>query len=45
MAKLEKLEKDKIEHKKDYSNRIEQETNGPIKKYETLWSVWKGYRQ
>ena len=36
VARLEKLGKDKIEIKKDYNNRIEQEK---IKKYETAWSV------
>ena len=39
VARLEKLGKDKIESKKDYCNRIEQEKNGPIKKHETAWSV------
>ena len=34
-ASLEKLQKDKIEGKKDCNNRIEQK-NEPIKKYETL---------
>ena len=45
VARLEKLEKNKIESKKYYNSRIEQEKNGPIKKYETAWSVWKRYRQ
>ena len=39
VARLEKLGKAKTESKKDYNNRKEKEKNGPIKKYETAWSV------
>ena len=45
VARLEKLEKDKIEGKKDYNNRTEQEKiDQSFKKYETAWSVCKGNR-
>ena len=46
VARLEKLEKDKIESKNDYINRIEQEKMDQLRSMKLhAWSVWKRYRQ
>ena len=45
VARLEKIEKDKTDAKKRLQQQNRTRKNGPFKKYETAWSVWKGYRQ
>ena len=45
VARLEKSEKDKIEGKERLQQQNRTRKNGTIKKYETAWSIWKGYRR
>ena len=45
VARLEKLEKDKIEGKERLQQQNRTRKDGTIKKYETEWSIWKEYRR